>query len=437
MKLSTNRILTTHVGSLPRSKKVAELLLQREFEDNYDEALFNETINNAIIEVVQQQADVGIDIVSDGELSKIGYATYIKDRLSGFSGDSPRKPALDLKDYPEYCEQMALSAGKQTFKRTCCTGHVEQTTTAPLEFDLKNFKQAVDNANVTEAFMNSASPGLVTAFQPNDFYPSHEAYLEAIAKAMQAEYESIVDAGFLLQVDCPDLAMARHTGFQDLSESEFLKQAQQQVEALNFALQNIPAEKIRMHVCWGNYEGPHTHDIALTKIMNIILSAKPSAVLFEASNPRHAHEWAIWKEASIPENKILVPGVIDSTSNYVEHPELVSQRICQFADIVGKERVLAGTDCGFATFAGVGKVDEKIVWEKLKTLAAGAALASTKLYQILLSVGLASCGQLIDCSAPVGLPTGAVIFTLVSPLTVTERYYFINIEFNSSKGRLG
>ena len=380
MKLSTNRILTTHVGSLPRSKKVAELLLQREFEDNYDEALFNETINNAIIEVVQQQADVGIDIVSDGELSKIGYATYIKDRLSGFSGDSPRKPALDLKDYPEYCEQMALSAGKQTFKRTCCTGHVEQTTTAPLEFDLKNFKQAVDNANVTDAFMNSASPGLVTAFQPNDFYPSHEAYLEAIAKAMQAEYESIVDAGFLLQVDCPDLAMARHTGFQDLSESEFLKQAQQQVEALNFALQNIPAEKIRMHVCWGNYEGPHTHDIALTKIMNIILSAKPSAVLFEASNPRHAHEWAIWKEASIPENKILVPGVIDSTSNYVEHPELVSQRICQFADIVGKERVLAGTDCGFATFAGVGKVDEKIVWEKLKTLAAGAALASTKLY---------------------------------------------------------
>ena len=380
MKLSTDKILSTHVGSLPRPKNVADMLMQREFEENYDESLFEKTIYDEIINVVKKQAEVGIDIVSDGELSKIGYATYIKDRLTGFSGDSPRKPALDLKDYPEYREQMALSAGKQNFKRTCCTGHVEVSTTAPLKFDLKNFKQAVDQANVTEAFLNSASPGLVTAFQPNDFYSSHEAYLEAIAKAMQSEYEAIVDAGFILQVDCPDLAMARHTGFQDLSEVQFLKQAHQQVEALNFALQNIPAEKIRMHVCWGNYEGPHTYDIALTKIMNIVLSAKPSAILFEASNPRHAHEWAIWKEAAIPENKILVPGVIDSTSNYVEHPELVSQRICQFADIVGKERVIAGTDCGFATFAGVGKVDEKIVWEKLKTLAAGAELASKKLY---------------------------------------------------------
>ena len=228
--------------------------------------------------------------------------------------------------------------------------------------------------------MNAASPGVVSAFQPNQFYPSIGEYLEAISKAMQAEYEAIVDAGFILQLDCPDLAMARHTGFQDLSESEFLAQAELQVEALNAALVNIPAEKLRMHVCWGNYEGPHTHDIDLRKIMNVILKAKPSAILFEASNPRHAHEWQIWKETQLPDNKILVPGVIDSTSNYVEHPELIAQRITQFADIVGRERVMAGTDCGFATFAGVGKVDSKIVWKKLASLAEGAALATRQLY---------------------------------------------------------
>ncbi|MDT8400010.1 MAG: cobalamin-independent methionine synthase II family protein [Pseudomonadales bacterium] len=380
MKSSTERILTTHVGSLPRSPAVARMLLQREHDEHCDEALFSQTIRDAIIEVVKQQAETGIDIVSDGELSKIGYATYIKDRLSGFAGERARKPALDLKDYPEYREKMTLIAGKQDFKRLCCSGPVALSDTSALAFDLANFKAATANTPVTEAFMNSASPGLVSAFQPNAYYPDHSSYLYAISQAMQYEYEAIVEAGFILQVDCPDLAMARHTGFQDLSERQFLNQARQQVEALNQALANIPAEKIRMHICWGNYEGPHTHDIALEKIVNIILQAKPSAILFEASNPRHAHEWRVWQEAKIPEHKILVPGVVDSTSNYVEHPELVCQRICQFADIVGRERVLAGTDCGFATFAGVGKVDPKIVWKKLGALVEGAAMASKKLY---------------------------------------------------------
>ncbi len=384
MRTSTDRILTTHVGSLPRSAAVADLLLKKEFGEAVDQRHFEAVLHEAVATAVQQQLAAGIDIVSDGELSKISYATYIKDRLSGFAGHRPRKPALDLQPYPEYMEKMALVAGKQNFKRLCCSGPIRVSATAPLAFDLANFRDALTAHPAPDAFMNAASPGVVSAFQPNDYYPSHSAYLDAIAAAMRSEYEAIVGAGFVLQVDCPDLAMARHTGFQDLSEQDFLHQAEQQVEALNAALVNIPADRLRMHVCWGNYEGPHTHDIDLAKILGIVLKAKPAAILFEASNPRHAHEWAVWseawKEARIPEDKILVPGVVDSTSNYVEHPELVSQRICQFADIVGRERVIAGTDCGFATFAGVGKVDSRIVWKKLETLACGARMASRKLF---------------------------------------------------------
>jgi 5-methyltetrahydropteroyltriglutamate--homocysteine methyltransferase len=380
MKTSTDRILTTHVGSMPRSDRLSALLLQKDHGEAVDEAQFEAVLREEVAAIVRLQAQAGVDIVSDGELSKIGYATYIKDRLSGFGGHRPRKPALDLQPYPEYMEKMALVAGKQSFKRMCCTGPIKVTTTKPLEFDLGNFRAALGGVKVEDAFLNAASPGVVSAFQPNDYYPSHAAYLEAIAQAMQGEYEAIVNAGFVLQVDCPDLAMARHTGFQDLSEAEFLRQAEQQVEALNAALVNIPADKLRMHVCWGNYEGPHTADIDLVKILGIILKAKPSAILFEAANPRHGHEWAVWREAKIPEDKILVPGVVDSTSNYVEHPELVSQRLLQFAAIVGRERVLAGTDCGFSTFAGVGKVDAKIVWKKLESLTEGARRASAQLF---------------------------------------------------------
>lgn len=379
--MSADRVLTTHVGSLPREKEVVELLMKRDQGEPYDVDEFDRTMTAAVSATVQKQVATGIDIVSDGETTKIGYATYIKERLSGFGGHSERQIALDLKDYPEFRERMALVAGKQSFMRQSCIGPIAVRERESLRKDLANLRAAVTASGAGGAFMDSASPGVVSAFQTNRYYPSHEAYVEAIANAMQEEYEAIVAAGFLLQLDCPDLAMARHTGFQDLSEAQFLTRAALHVEVLNHALRNIPAASLRMHVCWGNYEGPHDHDIALEKIIALVLKAKPAAILFEASNPRHAHEWVVWRDTPIPEDKILVPGLLMSTSNYVEHPELIAQRICQFADIVGRERVIAGTDCGFGTFAGVAKVDPQIAYRKLAALVTGAELASRRLWQ--------------------------------------------------------
>jgi 5-methyltetrahydropteroyltriglutamate--homocysteine methyltransferase len=380
MKLSTDRILTTHVGSLPRSLPVVDLLFKREQDEPYDSAEFDRVMDNAVSDVVRTQVELGIDVVSDGETSKIGYATYIKDRLTGFEGDSPRQIALDLHDYPDFRARMAVFAGKQTFKRQSCVGPITFVGHADLQKDLAHFRSALSKHRAVEGFLNAASPGVVSAFQANKYYETHEAYIEAIGAAMQVEYESIVNAGFVLQLDCPDLAMARHTGFQNLTEAEFLKRAEHQVDVMNHALRNIPADMLRMHVCWGNYEGPHDHDIALEKVIGIILKAKPSAIQFEASNPRHAHEWTVWKNRQIPEDKILIPGLLTSTSNYVEHPELVAQRIVQFAEIVGRERVIAGTDCGFGTFAGIGKMEAGISFKKLKSLVEGAKLASTRLW---------------------------------------------------------
>ncbi len=380
MKRSADRILTTHVGSLPRSQQLSEILLKKDHGEPVDPAEFDRTVREAVIANVKQQAATGIDIVSDGEASKVSYATYVHERLSGFGGDQPRKIALDLVDYPDFCKKMAAIAGTQTFKRSCCVGPVAVQDREALRKDLANFRAALERVRVAEGFLNAASPGLVTAFQPNQFYPTHRAYVEAVAEAMQEEYEAIVAAGFVLQLDCPDLAMARHTGFQDLTESEFLARAQLHVEALNHAVRNIPADAMRMHVCWGNYEGPHDRDIALEKIIGIVLKAKPAAVLFEAANPRHEHEWVIWRDAKIPDYKILVPGLLDTCTNYVEHPELVAQRICRYADIVGRERVLAGTDCGFGTFAGTGRVDTGIAWKKLGALVDGADIASKHLW---------------------------------------------------------
>ncbi len=380
MKVSTDRILTTHVGSLPRGPAVVDMLMRKERGDPFDPAEFARTMREAVDEHVRRQVSTGIDVVSDGETSKISYATYIKDRLSGFGGDNERLIAQDLKDYPDFRSRMAVFAGKQTFKRESCIGPIKVIERESLAADLRNLRAAAQKHSPHDAFMNSASPGVVSAFQPNKYYPTHEAYLEAIAAAMREEYEAIVAAGFVLQVDCPDLAMARHTGFQDLSEAEFLARAEHQVEALNEALRNVPAASLRMHLCWGNYEGPHHHDIALEKVLPIVLKAKPAAILFEAANPRHAHEWAVWRDARIPDDKILVPGLLTSTSNYVEHPELIAQRICQFADIVGRERVMAGTDCGFGTFAGIGKMDAGISWLKLASLAEGAERASQRLW---------------------------------------------------------
>jgi 5-methyltetrahydropteroyltriglutamate--homocysteine methyltransferase len=300
--------------------------------------------------------------------------------LSGFAGDNERLVAADLQPYPAFRAKLALFAGKQSFKRQSCVGPIAVIEREALRKDLANLRAAVAESGAREAFMNAASPGVIAAFQPNAFYRTHADYLAAIANAMREEYEAIVAAGFVLQLDCPDLAMARHTGFQQLTEEEFLARAARHVEALNHALRNVPAQSVRMHVCWGNYEGPHDHDIALEQILPIVLTARPNAILFEAANPRHAHEWATWRDARIPADKILVPGLITSTSNYVEHPEWVAQRICQFADIVGRERVIAGTDCGFGTFAGIGKMDPEISWRKLESLVEGAALASRRLW---------------------------------------------------------
>jgi 5-methyltetrahydropteroyltriglutamate--homocysteine methyltransferase len=380
MYLSTDRILTTHVGSLPRPQAVVDLLFKREAGETFDPSEFDCVMAAAVSETVRRQVETGIDIVSDGETAKVGYATYIKDRLTGFDGDNPRLVALDLVDYPEFRSRMAVFAGKQMFKRRSCVGNIRYVGTADLEKDIARFRAAMNQHFPIEGFLNAASPGVVSAFQPNRFYATHAEYVEAIGEAMRVEYEAIVNAGFVLQLDCPDLAMARHTGFQDLTESEFLKRAEHQVEVMNHALRNIPAESLRMHVCWGNYEGPHDRDIPLEKVIGIILKAKPAAIQFEASNPRHAHEWAVWKSARIPEDKILIPGLLTSTSNYVEHPELVAQRIGQFADIVGRERVIAGTDCGFGTFAGIGKMDAGISFKKLRALVEGAELASKPLW---------------------------------------------------------
>jgi 5-methyltetrahydropteroyltriglutamate--homocysteine methyltransferase len=381
MKRSTDRILTTHVGSLPRPPAVVDFLMKKEKGDTYDTEKFAAAMTAAVADAVARQAAIGLDVVSDGETSKIGYATYMQERLNGFGGHVERKISLDLVDYPSFREKMARVTGVQAFTRAACVEPITVKDWGPLERDIKNFRAALKGRNVAEAFLNSASPGLVSAFQPNAYYKTHEAYIEAIAAAMREEYKTIVAAGFVLQLDCPDLAMARHTGFQDLSEAEFLKRAAFHVEAMNHALEGIPAEKVRMHICWGNYEGPHDHDIAVEKVMGIVLKAKPQAILFEAANPRHEHEWTAWRDAKIPADKVLVPGVITSTSNYVEHPELVAQRIERYAGIVGRERVIAGTDCGFGTFAGFGKMDPEISYKKLAALVEGAKIASKRLWR--------------------------------------------------------
>jgi 5-methyltetrahydropteroyltriglutamate--homocysteine methyltransferase len=380
MRTSTERILTTHVGSLPRPEKLAVLLLREDRGEAVEPMEVELAVAHAVAAAVQRQAAIGIDVVSDGEMSKVSYATYIQRRLSGFGGDVERQVARDLRDYPELRRKLAALAGTQSFRRAACIAPVRLADRAPLQRDLENFGRALKDVQATEAFLNAASPGLVTAFQPNRHYPSHEAYVGAVADAMREEYESIVEAGFLLQLDCPDLAMARHTGFQDLSEADFLKRAALHVEALNHAVAGIPPDRMRMHLCWGNYEGPHDHDIELRKVLPIVLKARPMAISFEASNARHEHEWTQWRDARLPDDKLLIPGVLDTRTNYIEHPELVAERIARFASVVGRERVIAGSDCGFATFAGFGKLDPEIAYRKLSSLVEGAALATRQLY---------------------------------------------------------
>ncbi|RZS84346.1 cobalamin-independent methionine synthase II family protein [Pigmentiphaga kullae] len=369
-------ILTTHVGSLPRGDELAQLLLARDHGQEVDPDQFERTVQAAIDGAVQKQVQAGVDIMSDGELGKVGYATYITERLEGFGGHIDRQPAKDLADFPELRKKLAAIMGSQEFVRAACVGPVKLRTMEPCHADIRRFKSAVErHGQGRRAFMNAASPGLVTAFQPNKHYPTHEAYLADLVEAMRPEYEAIVAAGFDLQLDCPDLAMAAHTGYQNLSEAEFVQRAWQNVEALNAATSDIPPEKLRMHICWGNYEGPHHCDIALEKVIDLILAARPATILFEAANPRHEHEWEIWRAAK-PENKILAPGLIDSCSNYVEHPELIRQRLERYVSFMGEDRVVASTDCGFGTFANYGKIDPAVTWMKLSALRDGADRAS-------------------------------------------------------------
>ncbi|MDR6509323.1 5-methyltetrahydropteroyltriglutamate--homocysteine methyltransferase [Novosphingobium capsulatum] len=374
-------IKTTHVGSLPRGEELTPLLLARDAGKPYDAADFDAKVGAAVKDAVRHQVDAGVSIVSDGELGKVGYSTYMIERLSGFGGHIDRKPAADLAEVPGLAKKLSAIMGSQEFVRASCIGPVKLVTLEPLHDDIRRFRAALDahGGPDTQGFMNAASPGLITAFQVNRHYPSHEAYLADLADAMREEYETIVNAGFFLQLDCPDLAMSRHTGYQDMSEADFLKVAAANVEALNAATANIPPEKMRMHVCWGNYEGPHDHDIPLERVIDIVLKARPSTVLFEAANPRHEHEWKVWADAKVPDTKVLAPGLIDTCSNYIEHPELVAQRIERFAAIVGPDRVVASTDCGFGTFAGYGKIDPIVTWRKLKSLREGADIAGARL----------------------------------------------------------
>jgi 5-methyltetrahydropteroyltriglutamate--homocysteine methyltransferase len=381
MKTSRDRILTTHVGSLPRPAALRDLLVKKDKGEPFDKAELDRQTTEAVAAIVRRQAEAGVDIVNDGEMSKPGYSTYIADRLTGFAGHEPAKPRLDTGPHPNFNAAYARMTGENVARRAVCVGPIAWRDREPLHQDIANLKAALAQVNVTEGFMTAASPGLVPVFQNNSHYPSHEAYVEAVAAAMQEEYEAIVAAGFVLQLDCPDLAMARHTSFQDLNEADFLKRAAFHVEVLNHALRNVPAEMSRIHICWGNYEGPHDHDIDFRKVAPILVKAKPMALVIEAANPRHAHEWAVWRDdVKLPDDKILIPGVLDTSTNYVEHPELIAERLCRFADIAGRERVIAGSDCGFGTFAGYGKLDPDISFKKLKAMAEGAAIASKRLW---------------------------------------------------------
>jgi 5-methyltetrahydropteroyltriglutamate--homocysteine methyltransferase len=379
---SADRILTTHVGSLPRTQAVTDVLFAREGTGTLP-ANPDRVITDAVAAIVAKQVEVGIDVVSDGETSKISYATYIKDRLSGFDGDSPREPGQDLVEHPRLLEKLAKLGSTAKYRRPRCVADIGVKDLKPMQVDIANMKAAIAAGKPRgEGFINTASPGTIALFQPNDFYKTQDEYLEAVAEGMRAEYEGLAASGLLLQIDAPDMAMGRHTMYRNRTEDEFVGLAARHIEVLNHALRNVPADRVRMHVCWGNYEGPHTHDVPLEKLLPVVMKARPQAILFEGANPRHAHEWQVFRDmaALVPDDKILVPGVLSTTTNYVEHPRLVAERLEHYADVVGRERVLAGTDCGFGTFAGFGPVDPDIVWMKLRSLVEGAEIASKKLW---------------------------------------------------------
>lgn len=380
MQRSTERILTTHTGSLPRPQDLIALLDAREHRKPYDARVLADRVRSATAEVVRQQISHGVDVVNDGEAGKVGYSTYVTDRLTGFDGSATPLAIADLADFPTYAERLFRDTVIESMSRPACTGPIKYKNTNEVEIDIANLRAALNGVTASETFMSAASPGVISLFLKNDHYPSHEAYLTALAEAMKSEYDAIHKAGFLLQIDCPDLAMGRHIQFADASLAEFRKNLELHIAALNHAVADIPPEHMRIHLCWGNYEGPHHRDVPLRDIIDLIVKARPAGISLEAANPRHEHEWSVFKDFKLPAGKVIIPGVLDSTSNYIEHPELIAERLCRFAEVVGRENVIAGTDCGFATFAGFMTVDPQITWAKFQAMAEGARLASQKLW---------------------------------------------------------
>jgi 5-methyltetrahydropteroyltriglutamate--homocysteine methyltransferase len=380
MKRSTERILTTHTGSLPRPDDLIRAMFAREEGVPVDGAALAARIRSAVTEVVQKQAGIGLDIVNDGEFSKPSYATYVKDRLTGFGGASHPLEYRDLVDFPGMARRVFGDPGRARRKTPACTGAVAVRDADAVRVDVDDLRAALRGITVAEGFLTAASPGVISLFFRNDHYPTQEAYLAAIAEAMRYEYEAVAQAGLVLQIDCPDLAMGRHIQYASLSVEEFRKKARLHIEALNHALARVPPDQARIHLCWGNYEGPHHHDVALAEILDVVLTARPNGISFEAANPRHAHEWKVFERVTLPPDKVIIPGVLDSTTNFIEHPELVAERIVRLARLIGRERVIAGTDCGFGTWVGQAAVDPDIAWAKLASLVEGARLASRELW---------------------------------------------------------
>ena len=381
MKRSESKILTTHTGSLPRSPQLQELLREREDQREFDPGVFVTGVRDGVAEVVSRQRSIGIDVVNDGEQGRSQYATYVKERLTGFEGERMvrARPRLDDADFPEFAATQTHFSSRN-LPQPACTGPISWRDWPAVEQDIANLKEVSATLPVEEVFMTAASPGVIANFLPNEYHPSEEAYLYALADVMKDEYKAIVNAGFLLQIDCPDLAMTRVTQFSHLSQEEFKKIVELHVEVVNYALKDIDPERMRLHLCWGNTEGPHHHDIPLKEIVETVLRARPLGLSFEGANPRHAHEWKVWEDVDLPDGKLLIPGVLDTTSNFIEHPELIAQRIANYANAVGRENVMASSDCGFGTSAWGRKVEANIAWAKLASMVEGARLASNELW---------------------------------------------------------
>lgn len=381
MKRSTERFLTTHTGSLPRPEDLIRTMYAKEEGVPVDPAALSAKVRAAVADVVKKQSDAGVDLINDGELSKPSYATYIKDRLNGFGGTGNTFVYQDLAEFPALEKKVFGDPGRSRRKTPACNGPISVRDPEAVREDVENLKAALSGVKHVEGFMSAASPGVVSLFFRNDHYKDFETYIYAIADAMRDEYETVANAGFVLQFDCPDLGMGRHIQYADLDLKEFRKRITIHIEALNYAVKNIPAEKLRMHLCWGNYEGPHHRDVPLADIVDIVFMAKPQALSLEGANPRHAHEYTVFDAVKLPDGKVLIPGVLESKANFIEHPELIAQRIGRYAERVGRENVMAGSDCGYGTWVGQAAVDPQVVWAKMAAMAEGARIATKRFWK--------------------------------------------------------